>query len=39
MLELPFYDLGYAAFLLGFRRERVRAWLDGASAEAGAIRR
>ena len=29
MLELPFYDLGYAAFLLGLRRERVRAWLDG----------
>lgn len=29
MLERPFYDLGYAAFLLGLRRERVRAWLDG----------
>ena len=29
ILEWPIYDLGYAAFLLGLRRERVRAWLDG----------
>ena len=29
MLERPVYSLGYAASLLGLRRERVRAWLDG----------
>ena len=29
MLERPMYSLGYAAFLLGLRRERVWEWLDG----------
>lgn len=29
MLERPVYSLGYAAFLLGIRQERVWEWLDG----------
>lgn len=29
MLERPVYSLGYAAFLLGLRREQIWGWLDG----------
>jgi len=33
MLERPVYSLGYAAFLLGLRRERIWEWLDGCERE------